>query len=64
MDTLSPAQLSAPRPWMLDDQSKAMHPFVAIRSPGRTDAVAYKYDPLPHEVADFSHIVDCVNGAG
>lgn len=62
--TTFPAEYAAPRPWTLDDQSKALHPFVAIRSAGRGSAIAYKYAPLPSEVADFSYIVDCVNAAG
>lgn len=52
---------AAPRPWVLDDQSGASHPFVAIRSHGRNTAVAYKYDPMPSEVRDFEMIVAAVN---
>lgn len=59
----TPAQLSAPRPWRLIDETICAHPFVSIVSAGRTSAIAYKYNPMPHEVADFQHIVDCVNAA-
>lgn len=61
MDDLTPAQLSAPRPWLLIDESMKAHPSVSIGSPGRESPVAFKYAPLPHEVADFAHMVDCVN---
>jgi hypothetical protein len=61
MSEFTSAQLSAPRPWRLVDESMAVHPFVSIVSHGREQAIAYKYAPMPHEVHDFAHIVDCVN---
>jgi hypothetical protein len=55
------ASYAAPRPWTLIDESNSAHPFVEIRSLGRISPIAYKYAPMPHEVQDFAHIVDCVN---
>jgi hypothetical protein len=54
---------AAPRPWVLDDSSSAGHPYVAIRSAGRANAIAYKYSPSPSEVRDFELIVAAVNAA-
>ena len=53
--------LSAPKPWRLDDKSSDAHPYVAILSAGRVEPIAYRYAPMLHNVADFQHIVDCVN---
>ncbi len=63
-DELTSADFSAPRPWALVDNSASDHPHIAIASDGRNEGsfVAYKYAPAPHEVHDFAHIVDCVNG--
>ncbi len=62
---LTSADFSAPRPWRLVDESMNAHPSVSIVSDGREKGrpIAYKYAPMPHEVHDFAHIVDCVNAA-